>query len=169
MAFFIALIAVEAVLILLSAPVPIAVRVHAGMSAAKFAAEVKVLGARAVTVTVQAEKDGVRLRINGKKLKPSSGRKHPLSAVGAVNALRAAGEERAVRSGSVSLLIGAEDCADGALLWGAASALACALPQRIAKRSFFAPGTAAFFVDAEIKARVSVFSGLRIARALFKG
>ena len=62
----ISLIALEALLILFAAPLPVSVRLHVSDERSYAAASVSLFGARLVTARAEIAKDRVRMRINGK-------------------------------------------------------------------------------------------------------
>ena len=66
MAFLISLIALEALLILFAAPLPVSVRLHVSDERSYAAVSVSLFGARLVTARAEIAKDRVRMRINGK-------------------------------------------------------------------------------------------------------
>lgn len=68
----ICLIALEALLILFAAPLPVSVRLHVSDERSYAAASVSLFGARLVTARAEIAKDRVRMRINGKTRKNSA-------------------------------------------------------------------------------------------------
>ena len=159
-----ALIAAEVLLILLTAPVRVKVRVHADVFSARFAAKAEVAGAEVLTATFRDEKEGFTLRINGEKRSFCKTRAKFPSRAALRAALAEARDARVFAGGRVSVAAGCGECAEGALFAGGAAAVLSALPPVVGRKTFFLPH-AALVVEAEAVLALSVLSVLRIAAA----
>lgn len=163
-----ALIAAEVLLILLTAPVRVKVRVHADVFSARFAGKAEVAGAEVLTATFRDEKEGFTLRINGKKRSFRKTRAKFPSRAALRAALAEARDARVFAGGCVSVAAGCGECAEGALFAGGAAAVLSALPPVVGRKTFFLPH-AALVVEAEAVLALSVLSVLRIAAAYRDG
>lgn len=164
----ICLIVVEAVLIVLTAPVPVKVRVHLSDEGFYMAASVEVLKIRLATVRAEIAKDRVRLRINGKDGESYSPKIKVPKNENVLRAVSVARRERMVKTGLLSVYVGGEDCAQGALLWGACAVVGDFLPPRARKRVFWDRESSRLSLDAMVKIRASALQTVKILFALLK-
>lgn len=164
----ICLIALEALLILFAAPLPVSVRLHVSDERSYAAASVSLFGARLVTARAEIVKDRVRMRINGKNAAEFGKGKPHVGKEGIMRAAETARRLKPVKSGSFSLCVGASECADGAMLWGVCAALLSMLPKGTEKRVHWDRDTARFALDAAVGIRVSLFQAAELAVALLR-
>lgn len=164
----ICLIALEALLILFAAPLPVSVRLHVSDERSYAAASVSLFGARLVTARAEIAKDRVRMRINGKNAEEFRTKKPRVGRDGIMRAAKAVRRAKLVKSGSFSLCVGAADCADGAMLWGACAAVLSMLPKGAKRRVHWDRESARFALDAAVGIRVSLFQAAALTFALLR-
>ena len=165
-AFFIVLIAVEAVLVLLAAPVKVCVKAYADVVSLRLVGEVRAWGARVLEVASEKGKYGVRLRINGKTASREERSVKP-SRTGAELLSEFKSKVR-INSGLLLLSVGGEDAATGAMMWGSAAALCALLPSSIRRRIIYSPCEKKFTLQIVLDLRISVLSATLIALSALK-
>lgn len=155
-----ALIAVEAALILLTAPIRVHVRAGADLLSLSVAAKAEIAGAEVLRAVL--EDAGHGLFINGKR----TGRKVRRLAAGKAPAAVFAVVRRSVevKSAAVSAAVGAEDAAAGAVAWAVVSSLSAALPRDVTRRVYLSREDV-FYIEAEIVIEISLFAAARAAAA----
>lgn len=165
-AFLIVLIAAEAAFALLLLPVGVRVTAHIDSLSLRAGAEVAVYGARVLLLGVSQSKDAVRLRINGKNREmpslSSDGKKR--SVIHLASSMKKA---LFLRSGRVAVLVGGEDAARGATVWGGVAALLSLLPERVSRRVYFSPSSETLTADVGLSFTLSPLSVLTAVAAYF--
>lgn len=155
-------------MILVTAQIPVKVRVHLSDDGLYMAASVEVMRIRLATIRAEIAKDRVRMRINGKESGEYSAKFGVPKAENARRALSVVRRARMVRAGSFSAYVGASDCALGALMWGACAVIADFLPARAEKHVYWDRNAARFSLDASLVVRASALQAARILFALVK-
>lgn len=158
-AFLFALIAVEAALILLTAPIRVHVRAGADLLSLSVAAKAEIAGAEILRAAVRCGEHGIT--VNGKRTGISVDRRTESGASAAFAAVR---RSVAVKRAAVSAVVGAEDAAAGAVAWAVVSSLSAALPRAVTRRSYLSREDV-FYIEAEIVIEISLFAAARAAAA----
>lgn len=163
------LLAVAAVLALLTAPLPVKARVYVTLDGFRLLVRLSVMGV--VPVRAKAVLKGGRfvVTLNGKMLPRK--RKKRLKAGGAAGAAKALSmllRDGAVKGGGVALYVGGEDSAAGALFAGALAVVAGILGQSGRTDVFWNKDRRTFVLDGGVKMRISIaqtLAALVVARS----
>lgn len=166
MAFLFVLIAAEALLILLTAPLGVQVRAHFCLNRKCAFAQVTFAGLAVVKIKLEIKKDRIRMSINGKNAFKKKSADASFGALSAV--LKTVSEQKLVKRSSLSVAVGGEDCFGGAVGSGALGAAFLMLPPSVRYGVYWDREKERFDVEIALRLRISLLQTLFVAFILLK-
>lgn len=145
-------IAIEVVLIIAFAPLPIRVKAHFSLSRKSCQADISVVGAKVVRLRAQATENSIKLLVNGKEKQPKDNNIAMQNVIRTVNIIKVEGI-RIVPS--VIALIGIDEAKNSAML----CALLCGIQGITAYPCI---NGERFDADISLKTKLNVFQALRL-------
>lgn len=164
------LIAIELLLIMITAPFSVTARFCFSLDEAKGILLIEVGGIKAVKVKLCEEKGRLRLLINGKKPKKRKRRAiPPVKRGGMGEAMKFARAGGLLKSGRITVYAGGENCFSGALGAGALAAVLSLLPPRTVSAVFWDRESDRMNVDVSVRLGISLWQSARMFLMVFGG